>query len=201
MQHHPGQGFLGMFMRWLEPQEAIRRRGGPSSDALISKPGPSVGAEDHSPCGFSPPLLEATLEGPPVPGRRRDSWLQPLEQFAMNAPTGHHGRSPKKQRPGRLKRVRTRTPPSHRLHRRLRSRMHLTLPLSASRGAAVALEKGRAAGGIAYGLSQIWLPFLDTYRTMCLTLQCRVSSELVRNPRAEPALAAWYPTSEPRKSG
>ena len=28
--------------------------------------------------------------------------------------------------------------------------------------------KGKAAGGVANGFSQIWLPFLDTYRTMCL---------------------------------
>ena len=35
----------------------------------------------------------------------------------------------------------------------------------------LALEKGKAAGGIANGPSQIWLPFLDTYRTMCLAPQ------------------------------
>src|SRR5690349_2015855 len=34
-----------------------------------------------------------------------------------------------------------------------------------------ALEKGRAAGQYANGPSQIWLPFLDTYRTMCLAPQ------------------------------
>ena len=32
----------------------------------------------------------------------------------------------------------------------------------------LALEKGKQPGGIANGPSQIWLTFLDTYRTMCL---------------------------------
>ena len=35
----------------------------------------------------------------------------------------------------------------------------------------LALEKGKPPGGIANGPSQIWLPFLDTYRTMCLAPQ------------------------------
>jgi hypothetical protein len=31
--------------------------------------------------------------------------------------------------------------------------------------------KKKAAGDVANGFSQIWLPFLDTYRTMCLAPQ------------------------------
>jgi hypothetical protein len=49
-------------------------------------------------------------------------------------------------------------------------RMHLTL-LQALGETTLALEMGRAAGGITNGTSQIWLPFLDTYRTMCLAPQ------------------------------
>src|SRR5208282_6273043 len=64
------------------------------------------GREDHSPRGFSPPPLEATLECPQLPVRvdARMLGLQPLEQFA----TGplRLGLEPlPKHRPAGLKRV------------------------------------------------------------------------------------------------
>jgi len=76
------------------------------------------GCEDQSPRGFSPPPFEATLECPQLPVRIDTGMLslQPLEQFATG-PLRLSVEPLPKERPGRLKRVATRAPPSHRLDR------------------------------------------------------------------------------------